>query len=131
MSDRAFLAALESCELPAQEFDHVAHIRAAYLYLCEHGFARGLEKMMKAIQRYAAHLGQAGKYNETITVAYMALIQQHIVERGHADEWAEFQRRNPELFAEDLLVQFYSATQLNSESARRTFVLPRRVPAAG
>jgi hypothetical protein len=40
MSDEEFLAALETCRLPAAEFNHAAHVRAAYLYLRRQSFAR-------------------------------------------------------------------------------------------
>jgi hypothetical protein len=38
MSDEEFLAALETCRLPAAEFNHAAHVRAGYLYLRQRTF---------------------------------------------------------------------------------------------
>lgn len=35
MDDRCFVAALESCALPSEAFDHRAHVRLAWLYLKE------------------------------------------------------------------------------------------------
>jgi|ERR1700728_51701 hypothetical protein len=129
MTDEEFLEALESCTLPAGEFGHVAHVRAAYLYLRQSAFGGALERIRRAIRNYAAHRGMPDQYHETITVAYVALIQQHICERGDAGGWAAFARDNPELFKPDLLSQFYPQAQLASELARRVFVLPRSTPA--
>jgi hypothetical protein len=124
VTDREFLRALENCELPESEFGHAAHVRAAYLYLQDFDFAVALERIRRAIRNYARHLGKPDRYHETITVAYVVLIQQHICERGSAGGWLAFARDNVELFEPDLLQRFYSQAQLDSEMARRIFVLP-------
>lgn len=60
MNDTQFIHALESCTLPESEFGH------------------------------AAHLGRPDRYHETITVAFAALIQQQIFERGDGGGWPVF-----------------------------------------
>jgi hypothetical protein len=129
VNDEDFLRALESCELPEQEFGHAAHVRAAYLYLRGGDFAAALERIRRSIRTYATHLGKPDRYHETITVAYVALIQQHMCERGDSGGWTGFARDNPELLDKSLLQKFYSAEQLNSETARKVFLLPRAVSA--
>jgi hypothetical protein len=129
MTDGEFLRSLENCTLPESEFGHVAHVRAADLYLQQSDFTGTLERIRRAIRNYAAHGGKPDRYHETITVAYVALIQQHICERGDAGGWAAFARDNPELFKPDLLSQFYPQAQLASALARRVFLLPRSTPA--
>ena len=128
MTDDEFLRALERCELAESEFGHAAHVRAAYLYLQEADFAGALERISRAIRNYATHLGKPDRYHETITVAYLALVQQHICERGNGGGWVAFARDNSELFQPGLLRQFYSQAQLESEMARKIFLLPRSVP---
>jgi hypothetical protein len=125
MSDEDFLRALESCELPEEEFGHAAHVRAAYLYLRARDFATALGRTRRSIRTYAAHLGKPERYNETITVAYVALIQQHMWERGDGGAWAAFARDNPELLDKALLRVFYPSEQLDSAAAREIFLLPR------
>jgi len=129
VTDQEFLRALENCELAERDFGHAAHVRAAYLYLQESDFAGALERIRRAIRNYAKHLGKPDRYHETITVAYLALIQQHICERGDAGGWPEFARNNAELFQPGLLQRFYSPAQLDSEMARRIFLLPARAAA--
>jgi hypothetical protein len=129
MTDKEFLRALEGCELPEGEFGHAAHVRAAYLYLQAGDFVEALERIRRAIRNYAGHLGKPDRYHETITVAYVALIQQHIFERGNGGGWIAFARANPELLQPGLLRQFYPEAQLASEIARRVFVLPCPAPA--
>jgi len=128
VTDEDFLAALERCELPESEFRHASHVRAAYLYLRQHEFHIALHRMQTAIRNYAAHLGKADKYHETITVAFVMLIRQHLVEGGDGGGWDGFQRDNPELLRKDLMLRYYGREQLESDLARRIFVLPR--PAA-
>jgi hypothetical protein len=123
-SDTAFLQALETCVLPEADFGHTAHVRAAYLYLRGGDFANALPRLQRAIRAYASSLGRPDRYHETITVAYLALIQQHIAIRGDGGGWSGFERDNPELFDRDLLLQFYSRSQLQSGLARRLFLLP-------
>lgn len=131
MNDIEFLRALETCTLAETDFGHAAHVRACYLYLKPRDFVAALEHIREAIQKYAAHLGKAERYHETITVAYVALIQEHLDDRGDPGDWATFAHDNPELFEPTLLQRFYSASQLQSERARRIFVLPRRGQATG
>lgn len=125
MTDHEFLRALESCTLPENQFGHVAHVRAAYLYLRQVDFVGALDRMRRAIRNYATHHGKPDRYHETITVAYVALIQQHICERGPGDGWESFTRDNSELFDPNLLSHFYSREQIDSAIARQIFLLPR------
>jgi hypothetical protein len=124
MTDQEFLNALETCSFPHSEFGHVGHVRAAYLYLRGGEFVEALTRLRCAIRNYAAFLGNPERYHETIAVAYVALIQQHMYERGHSGGWQPFGRDNPELFQPGLLLRFYSKTQLESGLARRVFLLP-------
>src|ERR1700722_9845757 len=124
MNDEEFLAALEACSLGEREFGHAAHIRAAYLYTRSSDFAIALAKTRRAIQNFATSVGKPDRYHETITVAYLALIRQRLHECGDAGGWEGFARTNTALLERDLLLRFYPRTQLQSELARRVFLLP-------
>ena len=128
MTDEEFLRALENCELPESDFGHAAHVRAGYLYLRQADFAEALVRIRRAIRNYAQHLGKPDRYHETITVAYVALIQQHICERGNGGGWTTFARENGELFQPGLLLRFYPQAQIESDLARKVFLLPNRAP---
>jgi hypothetical protein len=131
MTDEEFLRVLESCTLSESEFGHHAHVRAGYLYLKNSNFAEALVRMRRSICAYAAHLGRPDRYHETITIAYLALIQQCIVERGDGGGWATFAQSNPELCDPELLGHFYDRDILESTLARRVFLLPRSKPCHG
>ena len=131
MTDDEFLRALECCTLPESEFGHHAHVRAGYLYLKKSNFAEALVWIRRSICAYANHHGKPDRYHETITIAYLALIQQCIVERGDGGGWAAFAQSNSELFNPELLGHYYDRDVLESTLARRVFLLPRFKPCRG
>lgn len=127
MTDAEFLQALESTTLPPSEFSHAGHVRAAYLYLrAATDFPTALANIARSIRRYATALGQPGRYHETITVAYAALINQHMALHGSARDWRDFAASNPALLDKQLLNRFFGPDVLGSELARRVFILPPR-----
>ena len=99
MDDEGFIQALERCELPAQEFGHAAHIRAAYLYLTSAAPDQALERIRRSLRGFVAHLGRPNVYDDAMTAAYMKVIQERLAERGDAGGWAAFSRNNPDLFS--------------------------------
>ncbi len=129
MTDADFIAALESCTLPAADFGHQAHVRAAYLYLRQGSFGTAIDRTESAIRRYATSLGQPDRYHETITVGFLALIRQRICERGDGGSWVGFASANPDLFERDLLLRYFTRSQLDSPLARKVFVLPQSAEA--
>ena len=106
MTDSEFLSALEDTTLPAAQFGHLGHVRAAYLYLRGADFPTAVARICASIQRYATALGQPGRYDELLTVAYTALIKQHMHSRGTAGGWEEFIAANTDLMNKALLEQF-------------------------
>ncbi|MBI2253092.1 MAG: hypothetical protein HYU58_00580 [Proteobacteria bacterium] len=127
MSDNDFLNALETCRIDPAAFNHAAHLRAGFLYLQRHDFADALGRMRRAIRAFAATIGKDGLYHETITTAFMTLIN----ERLAADRlmtWVDFAARHADLFDGTALSRHYSPERLNHPLARTVFLLPDRVP---
>lgn len=124
MNDRDFVAAFESCTLPETSFHHRDHVRLAWIYLHEHPLIDVLPRFASGLRRYAASLGKAGLYHETITWAYLFLIHERM-QRTPADSFDEFAERNADLFGA-VLGEYYEPATLSSELARRTFVMPYR-----
>ncbi len=131
MTDDAFLAALESCRLEPADFSHAAHIRAGFLYLQRHDFAEALGAMRRAIKAFAASIGKDALYHETITVAFMTLINERLSADPSVTDWPRFAERHADLFSGNVLGAYYSPARLNDPLARQVFLLPDRVPAAG
>jgi len=124
MRDDEFLIALETGTLPLAAFDHRAHVRAGYLYVTRHGLGGAIERFARALKAFAARHGEPGLYHETITVAFLALINEHVA-ASVAPDWESFIAGNPELLDRSLLRHFYAPDELASAEARRVFKLPR------
>jgi hypothetical protein len=126
MDDRAFVAALESCTLPSEAFDHRAHVRLAWLYLSEEPHLEALSRFVSSLKRYAGSLGASGKYHETITYAFIFLIHERMADRPQATAtFDEFASANPDLFG-PILEKYYEPETLASPLARTVFVLPTK-----
>ena len=122
MTDAEFIAAFEDTSLPDECFHHRDHIRMAWLYVREFGLLEALPRFSTALKRYATSRGKPDRYHETITIAYMLLIQQ----RMRASGWEEFAAANDDLFRwnPSVLLSYYRAETLASNDARARFVLP-------
>lgn len=123
MDDREFVTQFEACTLPPSEFGHRNHVRLAWLYLREEPLLDALAHFRTSLQRYAGSLGASAKYHETITFAFLFLIHERM-QRDELATFEEFADANADLFGA-VLSRYYSKETLESELARRTFVMPR------
>jgi hypothetical protein len=129
MTDALFTRAFERGEVPPAEFDHRAHMRVAWVYLREFGSRdRAIDRMREQIQWFAARAGASQKYHETITVAWMALLDQARAALPAGAELAEAVHAYPALADKDLPLRFYSRPLLFSEAARARWIAPDLAP---
>ena len=128
-ADRDFLAAFENGSLPAERFHHADHVRVAWLILREESPAAALGRFSTALKRFAAAKNRIGLYHETITWAYLLLVNERMERDGRTLSWEEFAATNPDLlrWRPSVLDSYYTPETLGSDLARRTFVLPDRV----
>jgi len=128
MTDDDFADAFEAGNLLPAEFDHRAHLRAAFCELRRRPFLEACIAMRDGLRDIARRAGRPRLYHETITVAFMSLVSQRLAQRpGLA--WDEFVAAHPELSDRALLGTWYDRELLESELARATFVLPTARPA--
>jgi hypothetical protein len=128
MNDDDFLDALEACTLAPAAFHHAAHLRAGFLYLQRHDFPEALGAMRRAIKGFAASIGKDGLYHETITTAFMTLINARLAVEPAGIAWEDFAGRHRDLFDGTALSQHYSRERLQHPLARQIFLLPDRLP---
>jgi hypothetical protein len=130
MTDDEFLESFESCRTPKAEWTHEAHVRMAWLYLRRRPLSEVVPFVRAAIQRYNDSLGNTEGYHETITLAYLALIDAR-VDRGSGEEtFASFSQAHPALLdrKRSVLLEHYSREVLFSKEATRGFVEPDLAP---
>jgi len=123
VTDAEFLVSLESGTLPESEFNHASHVRAARLYLLQDSFPAALVKMSITLRNYAAARDKPDRYHETVTVAYLALVNERLLLRGDGGGWRGFLEQNHELLERRLLTHYYRPETLASPTARRVFIL--------
>ena len=128
LTDEAFIAAFESGSLEADQFQHADHVRIGFLYLTRYDFGEALHRVGLGIRRHAAAHGQPDKYHETITVAFLAVINERLNAEDAPDDWPAFAAANPDLFDRGIMLRYYTPDELASPRARQVFLFTR--PAA-
>jgi hypothetical protein len=129
VSDDDFLAAFEDTTLPRHEWTHSAHLRMAFLLLTgEPDIEVTLPIIRRRIQAYNKAHGNPGGYHETVTVAFVRLVANAFRDLPAGAGFTEFCATQRDLFAADVLLNFYSREVLYSPKARAVFVEPDKSP---
>jgi hypothetical protein len=123
LADTAFLAALQDCSLPLEQFHHGDHLRLAWLKLRARPFPAALDSVRATIRAFADHHGKAAIYHETITAAWVALLASH-----HEPTFVEFLSANESLLNAKLLERYWSPQALFSPAAKEAWLPPDRAP---
>lgn len=129
MSDDDFITQLESGTLPEQMFHHRDHLRAAWLYLTRFPVTEAIARFSQALRSYAASLGKADRYHETITWGYLLLIHERMQRSDRGATWQDFAASHPDLFdwKNSVLTKYYHRETLDSALARSVFLMPDRL----
>ncbi|RXZ44205.1 hypothetical protein [Crenobacter cavernae] len=127
MDDQAFLQALESRALPVSEFNHQAHLLAAWAYCRRYPGREAAARCAYSLSRYAMAMGVADKYHHTLTMAILAILYSRVVDHPELrDDWDAFCAACPDIVddARGVVLAYYSEERLDNDSARRAFVEP-------
>ena len=128
MTDDELIACFEAGEVPPGGFHHREHVRVAWWYLCCEPLPSALERFRTGLRDFAEKQGAPGLYHETITTAYVLLIDERLQAFGRDGSWQGFAAANPDLCAwkPSILERYYSPETLASDAARAMFVAPDR-----
>jgi len=131
LDDAEFLRQFEAATLPSDYFNHLGHLRAAWLFLDRESLILAQRHFATAVQRYATSLGASEKFHTTMTYALLAVMAARQGVQGGKD-WQAFVSANPDMVtdARGLLLNYYYAETLDSDTAKRQFVLPDRASLA-
>lgn len=123
----ATMLAFEQGTLDPAHFSHRIHLALAWQYLQRNGFPEGATQFRHHLKNYVTKVGAQSKYHETITWAYLVLLNEELCLRSPPNESfdAMIQRR-PDLLnhRNGPIARCYSKAQLESPEARRVFMLP-------
>jgi len=108
LTDAEFVAAFESCTLPADAFRHYDHIRLAWAYLGAFALNEATDRMGESIRRFALHhTGTTAKYSDGLTRVWMRLVAHARALSADAPDFATFAEANPMLFERRRAFDFY------------------------
>lgn len=127
--DREFREAFEGFDVAPDDFDHRAHVRLAYVYLCEGDADSSTSAMKQAILFFLEHLGVGTtKYHETITRAWVMAVDHFMDAVNPCRSFDEFIVQAPRLLDKQIMLSHYSAEVLFSDEARADYVDPDLAP---
>lgn len=124
LTDQQLLTQFEKQTLNPQHFNHIGHLRLAWLYLKQYEAEIATQKICSGIKTYAEHLGAHDKFHFTITKAMILLIKQRMREQDN--HWQAFIEQHPLLVdnSMELLSQYFTQERLFSPQARTQWLSP-------
>ncbi|POF34030.1 hypothetical protein [Roseibium marinum] len=115
----------ETHALQAEGFTHVDHIGVACQMLQKYDFLDAAARYGASLKTLAARAGAPGKFNTTLTLAFLSILRERMADTPHAS-FCEFLEKNPELVSRTLLSGWHSDERLGCQRARDAFVMPDR-----
>jgi len=123
--DQTFRQQMESSTFPAADFNHRAHLRLAYVYLCESNPDTATDQMRDTLNQFHIHNKvDPEKFHETLTKAWILAVKHFMDRAGSATSADDLIDRYPQMLDTQIMLTHYSAERLFSDHARRTFVEP-------
>ena len=125
-AESQLLLAFRSCNLPS--LSHEEHVRLAWMVSKDQPLLPALETLRQGLRAFAQAKGKPEIFHETITWAFTVMIHERIERGRDGAPWQEFISLNPDLCRGLVgLEHYYHRETLESDLARRTFLLPDRV----
>jgi hypothetical protein len=128
MDDESFLRDFEACNLRAEDWHHREHIKVAYLLLMRFPLEVAIGRMRTGLQALNAAQGVPDRpdrgYHETMTQAWMRLVDFTIRQCGPARDAEQFLEQHPELAHPSAMNLFYSQQRLRSPAAKLDYLPP-------
>jgi len=129
VTDDELIRLFEAGADPPGGFHHREHVRVAWYYLQHHSMPAALVRFSDSLRRFAIAHEKPNLYHETITTAFLLLINERLDDGNRECTWPEFAQRNLDLLSwkPSILDRYYHQATLDSDRARRTFMLPDKL----
>jgi hypothetical protein len=126
MLNDPLVQAFERTTLDPTAFRHREHLSVAWCYLRSLPLEEALARYVYHLRQLTIALGVPHKFHATMTWAYVVLLRDAI-DQSPSVSFDELLAQHPVLLDRHAaLAPHYERGQLDSEEARRRFVLPRR-----
>lgn len=121
MTLEELVAGFRAGQLSGGAFSHREHLRVAWWYLRHE--PDGMARFAADLRHFAQCQGAPELYHDTITWAYLFALRERLAreEDGDCDG---FLAAYPDLLQKEFLHRYYKPETLQSELARKLFVLP-------
>lgn len=129
LTDLQFENQFEDCSLNAKLFTHEAHIRLAWIHITKYGIQKAEENINKQILNYVTALNAKDKYNATVTIAGIKVVN-HFILHSATENFGQFMQENKSLFTDfkGLLMSHYKTNIFESDEAKQKFIEPELIP---
>jgi hypothetical protein len=130
LDDPELVAQFEALAIAPGDFRHREHVRLACAMLRGADFGEAAQRFRTALRRFATAAGVPGRYHETLTWAYLAVIARRLAEADPLPTGSiDFLARHPDLLDHKTgaIARHYDVAEITaSPLARAVFVLPER-----
>jgi len=122
----AVVKGFETCATAKDNFPHRSHLTVAVWYLYESKIGLAAEKMRTGLFRFLEHHGvDKEKYNETLTIFWLKIIDQKMKELGDDLSLLDLTNSVISLLENSRTAfEYYSAGLLNSRAAKERWIKP-------
>ncbi|TMU55338.1 hypothetical protein [Flagellimonas algicola] len=129
LSDNAFEIAFENCKVPPSQFNHEAHLRLAWIHIQKYALETAIGNVCTQLRTYVEHLGATDKYNTTLTVASIKMVN-HFMGKSNSNNFPDFMIEFPQLKTrfKELIGAHYAVDIFNSEQAKKKYMEPDLLP---
>jgi hypothetical protein len=111
------------------EFNHLAHLRLAYIHLANHGAQRATTTFSDALLAFLDHHDiDPAKFHVTLTRAWLRATWHFMQRLGDTSGSEDFLRRSTALHDPQVMLTHYSRHRLFSDEARAQFIAPDLQP---
>lgn len=129
LSDADFEQEFANCSFNPSTFSHEAHLRLSWIHIKKYGTVKAIENITNQLKKYVEFLGATDKYNETVTVAGIKIVN-HFMKTSTATNFVDFIEQNEQLISnfKRLLSAHYTTNIFESKEAKRKYISPELIP---
>ena len=122
----AVIRGFESCTTAKTDFPHQSHLTVAISYVCDSTLEQATQRMRAGLLRFLEHHGVGQeKYNETLTVFWMRMVEKKVKELNSDLSFTEITNAViSSLGNSGLAFEYYSRELLNSAEAKQQWIEP-------
>ncbi len=128
-SDSEYESNIEKCNINPNEFDHIAHLRLAWINIKKYGIDKAIIRVPAQIQKLVETFNVAEKYHTTLTIAAINTVY-HFMQKSKSRNFQDFIVEFPKLKNDfmDLIFSHYSNDRLMHSKAKSQFICPDLLP---